>query len=120
MGAKKEMLNKRLKVVEATYVTKASKLKKMTKTSDKYDAESGRLRRKIKILEASNSKIKGAAMTEQREAAALAKKMESTESALSPEQLKAKELEAEQKLTELRKDASDKGAKAEELQPGWG
>jgi len=95
----------------------------MTKTTDKYEAESKRLRGKIEVLEESSSKMKNEALAEQQEKAALSKKLESVESALSPEQLAAKEKEAEEKLEELKKDQSDKEAEAstaEELQPGWG
>jgi len=124
MEAKKDMLDKKLKIAEQKYVTKASKLKKMTKTTDKYEAESDRLKRKIEVLEESSSKVKNEALAEQQEKAALAKKMKSVESALSPEQLAAKEKKAEEKMKELKKDQSDKEAEAsnakEELQPGWG
>merc|ERR1712224_436256 len=117
------MLDTKLKIAEQKYATKASKLKKMTKTTDKYDAESERLRGKIAVLEESASKMKNAALAVQQEKAALAAKMESVESALSPDQLKDKEMQAEQKLKELQKDQSDKEVEASDaaqLQPGWG
>ena len=96
----------------------------MITTTDKYEAESERLRSKIEVLEESSSKMKNEALAEQQEKAAIAKKLESVESALSPEQLAAKETEAKEKLEELKKDQNDKEAEAstakEELQPGWG